>query len=335
MAASQYSIFTSSDVSGPGKIAGTNGDLIRVLTACLVTGYSGVTAVSWTNPIATASNIASYRPPSGSRLILVVGDDGTAAIGLGAKAAYFAGWETLAGIATPVGSGGGQFPTTAQFATVGAVVAVKSTTSDATLRSWILFADAYGFQFFVDSDSSGTAWMGCGFGDIFSAKLTTDTYRCMVNGNSFTAVNAANSMSDKIGIPYNAGSTNAYNSAGVTAHYVARTMGGGGGSVQVTPVGDASVVAATATNVSNRAGVIPFNPNTPQFIFPIRVFEFNGTYRGRMRGVYHTAHPTNNYTNGTTFSGSGDYAGKTFQVVGTAVNGGLWIMETSNTLDNN
>jgi hypothetical protein len=158
----------------------------------------------------------------------------------------------------------------------------------------------------------------------------------MILGNNVAGVGAAQSMVDKFGVPYNVGGTFAYNSAGVEGHFVARTMGGGGASVRVTPVGDSGVVAAYGTNYSNRAGVIPFNPNTPQFIFPIRVFEFNnGTYRGRMRGIYHSAHPSNNYSNGSTFAGSGDYAGKTFQVVGTAINGGLWIVETSNTLENN
>ena len=68
---SQFTIYSSSDVGGPGLITGTTGSLITVLDACLVNGYSGKSAAGWTKPLGTLSgSISAYQQGSGSKLDL-------------------------------------------------------------------------------------------------------------------------------------------------------------------------------------------------------------------------------------------------------------------------
>ena len=54
-----------------------------------------------------------------------------------------------------------------------------------------------------------------------------------------------------------------------------------------------------------------------------------------MRGFYHLCHAIAGFSDGQTFSGSGDYAGKTFQVVKQSANNGLYCIEISNTVETN
>ncbi len=342
MAVSQYSIFSSNDASGPGLLASTNGDLIRVLTACLVTGYSGVTAVNWTNPIATASNIASYRPPLGSRKILVVGDDGNSAVYGGARAAYFTGWRTLAGVGTPVGSGTGQFPTAAQYGSVGAALVFKSDTNGAS-RPWTIFADGYGFLLFTDITAAGGVIAGHGFGDIYSYNLSDDN-RCAVFGNGSGGTNVNGVIFDRLAMATGS-STNIYAVAtgDIDGLYMAGPAGSGGASTRFIPFGDTAAQKNTGgSGYSSYYGTLPLGPANSHMIAPVRLMNTSGLIRGRIRGLYHPLHPGINYSNGGVFNGGGDYAGKTFMTIGpggsSSVNlagSGFWIVETSNTLLNN
>jgi hypothetical protein len=50
--------------------------------------------------------------------------------------------------------------------------------------------------------------------------------------------------------------------------------------------------------------------------------------RGRIRGFYHILHAAGGFADGDTFTGTGDYAGRTFIVVKGA-NGGLAAVETT------
>jgi len=61
----------------------------------------------------------------------------------------------------------------------------------------------------------------------------------------------------------------------------------------------------------------------------------SGAVRGRLRGIYQVLHPTGNFSDGQTFSGGGDYAGKDFIIISKGYSSGFWAVETSNTVETN
>jgi hypothetical protein len=67
---------------------------------------------------------------------------------------------------------------------------------------------------------------------------------------------------------------------------------------------------------------------------PFTLYE-SGHRRGRLRGLYHVCTYWSNVFTGMTFNGSGDYAGKTFQIISEVMNETAVAVETSNTVETN
>jgi len=332
MPVSQFTIYSSSDASGPGPIQGVVGDMLRVLNACLVNGYPGKAAAGWTKPLADSANAGCYQNGTGSSQLNLHIDD------TAAQYAYATGWETISAVGG-VGTGTGQFPTPAQHGTTGRVNWIKSTTASAVPRTWIIAADAHTCYMWTDIGSNGV-YAHYAFGDVFSLKPTTDTYRCMIYGSSIgtTMLTAPTGMCDCLT------SSQAATYWGVAnpnfiMHYMARTWGGGGSSIQIGRGGDLQVSIqfnATYPYAAYQFGNQPYGPDNTVYMSPLRVFEYpSGQYRGRFRGLYMPAHYYTQFSDGQTFSGAGDYAGKTFQVVHRGGNLGVWLVETSNTVETN
>lgn len=328
MSVSQFIQYSSGDASGPGAIQGVVGDVLRVLDLCLVNGYSGKAAAGWSKPFANSGNIGCYQNGTGSTgLGVVINDNGPNATSL-AKEAWATGWESIAGIGAPVGTGTGQFPTAAQLLTTGHTVIRKSTSADATHRNWTVFADAHTAYLLIQTgDGSATTYSGFMFGDVFSLKSTADNYRCMIIGNPTE----------------NAGTAGAFNSASLAnaataGNFLARTYGGGGASVTAGKHGDGNKSVTTA--YFDGLAQTPNGPDNSYYLCPIWVHEPSaGIIRGRLRGVYQLCHPKASFSDGQTFNGMGDYAGKTFQVVrdiyGPASVLSHMVWETSNTVETN
>jgi hypothetical protein len=127
-------------------------------------------------------------------------------------------------------------------------------------------------------------------------------------------------------------------------HYMARTYGGGGTSINVGKLFDStkcignSNVNAGAVGAIAMLGVMqtPNGPDNSLYLSPVSVYESTtSTVRGRLRGIYQVCHPLASFSDGQTFSGGGDYAGKTFQVISKMVNGGFCAVETSATVETN
>lgn len=324
MAISQYNYYNSGDASAP-QVNGTAGSLISVLDACLVTGYGAKTAAGWSHPVATASNVASYQQGAGSGLSLVVNDNGPNATAAG-KEAWAIGWEHVTAVTAPSGVGTGQFPSPVQ-AVSGHVVWRKSTSADTTSRAWQMWADASTFNLWVSGGDSATLQEGMIFGDIFSMGGATDIFRCFILGKEIE-----NSSSSGVTAATHIAST------AVAGHYMARSFGGGGSSVQVGKHGD----AAKAGSLTLLTGLLQ-SPNAPDdsyYMGPVWIHDPAGNViRGRLRGVYQMCHPPAGFSDGQTFAGSNDYAGKTFQIMKGAASGGtsglIWVYETSATLETN
>lgn len=334
MANSQFTIYSYQDANGPGVIYGAAGDLLRVLDLILVNGYTGKTAAGWSKPIANASNCGCYKPASGARQTLYVNDNGSNVTST-FKEAWVTGWESITAVTSPVGTGVGQFPLPSQQLTTGHGVVRKSATADGTTgRAWIAFADAYTLYLFISpGDTFGTYNGNLFFGDIFSLGAAADAFRTILvaaaGENSSTIGSSTLNGSDYIG-NYNAG-TNV-----IVGHWMPRTFGGQGTSIQVMKQGDMSKTALATSGAMLGSVQTPNGPDTCLYVSAVSVVEFgNFCIRGRMRGMYHICHPTINFIDGQIFQGGSDVAGKTFQIVKPGAQGGFWGIETSATVETN
>lgn len=352
MATSQFTFYSSSDPNGPGPINGLTGSLLTILDACLVNGYPGKPAAGWDKPLPNLSgSLGCYRNISGSAMTLFVNDAGW--LLAGGKEAVIVGWEYLVGMTSSValpyplsitgshGSGYGQFPSQVLQPPFGHVLWRKSATADATQRSWFMYADQYTMYLFISSGDAPAVSQGngvyhtCIFGDIFSLKGVSDVGRCSIYGCRFDnsgywwVATTWNDMFDVI--PGSNGSSIPQQYAFTVlspSHFMARTAGGMPGAIQVCKYGDTSHTYEWARSHFyssstfyltgwDFAGGLPCPNGTDQSIYmaPVMIGESNAHIRGRLRGVFHFKHLSSNFTDGQIIQGSGDYAGKTFQVV--------------------
>lgn len=387
MATSQFTIYSSSDPSGPGPITGLTGSLITVLDACLVNGYPGKAAAGWTKQTANVTGsaagslsiIAAYKIVSGSQMTLVVNDSGAGNGGAGGTECAAAGWESLTGLtasnyvmtssgSNSVGVGFGQFPLPTQLF-LGNVQWRKSSTADNTPRYWIMFADSCSMYLFIQTGDATSYqygnYFGMSFGDIYSFRGSSDLYRCLLIGRATRAqphigpINAAGgtALYDGFdGMPiYSTGnsgntiavSTRPFLAQSSVGHYMPRTWGGGGSSISAVKVGDIGKISGTNSALAGGTyqlcwwpfGGILQTPNSADnslYLSPIQIGEqATISLRGRWRGIYQVCHPIGNFSDGQTFAGAGDYAGKTFQIVKTCQLGGFFAIETSPTVETN
>lgn len=303
-------VYRSTDSSAP-TLSGTVGDLINLLDKCLVTGYGSKSAAGWTKPY-TGTNAAVFRQGGGNQFYLDVNDNAPAT----AKEARVRGYETMSAVST----GTGLFPTVAQV-TNGLTIR-KSTTADATTRSWILIADDRTFYLgILAADSANVYWL-FSFGDFYST-LSGDSYRTLIMGRQLD-----NSGNDDAVMTMSSSPTGTQ-----TGHYIARNSIGTGTSIAFGKVGE-YILGGNSTTFS---GTLPY-PNPTDgglYLSPIRIVDTGSSpanaMRGFMRGLYQPLHAISAFTDRDTFSGTGPYAGKTFIVLKAAgfFSSGVYIIETS------
>ncbi len=351
---SQLVAFSSSDVAGPGLLTGAAGSLLTVLDACLVTGYAGHTlAAQWTKPIANSGNIGCYTQGAGAGLSLLINDNGPSGTATYTEA-WAVGWESIAGIGAPVGTGSGQFPTPAQLLTTGHVVWRKSASADAATRSWWLFADSSTAYLFIATGDTAGVYYPAMFGDIFSLHGSSDAYRVMVigrgtensalAGTAFSATTPFGTDQFDAMVAANTNAAQSALSASAIGHFMARTWSGNGTSILVGKHFDVAKAHNTydandsVWHVMPMDGVVqsPNGPDNSIYMSPVVVHEPSANIvRGRLRGIYQVCHPTASFSDGQTCSGGGDYAGKSFQIIKSMVNGGFLAIETSATVETN
>jgi hypothetical protein len=280
---------------------------------------NSVTYLGWLEYY-SASNQRTYRQGSGSNQYYLHLDDSGPGAG-GAKEARIWGSETASAVLT----GTNLFPTSSQSSTH--TFARKSTTADATTRGWIVVADGRTVYMFVLTGDVVGNYMGWMFGEIYSFKGAGDSGRCAVHGrvaeNSGTAGNES----------FDLGATIGSNNSGV---WLARDTQNNVGAIAAGKVGDISLGHA---NGGVNVGTLTFtNPSDSRiYLVPVRVMQTTGgnQIRGRMRGLWWSAHAISNFSDGDTLSGTGDLAGKTFLIIKGTPNSGLHVLETSNTWESN
>ena len=343
MATSQFTLYSSSDVSGPGLLTGQAGMLLALLDACLVNGYAGKSAAGWSKPYVNSGNIGCYKQGAGAGFGLVINDNGPNVTST-YKEAWGTAWESVAGVGAPVGSGSGQFPTPAQLLTTGHTVWRKSTSADSAGRAWLLAADASTFYLWIATGDAVGAYYANFFGDAFSMAGASDAYRCVIVAGA--AENAPSPTAGSYSCDLIAATINSQ-----PGKFMARTVGGGGTSILIGNIGNPSLTAGlvgssyAAGLVLNGALQTPNSADNSIYLSPIWVYESVGQLiRGRMRGLFQIGHPSTNFTDGQTFAGGGDYAGKAFRIVktgpafvagGTAAYIAMWALEISATVETN
>jgi hypothetical protein len=244
-----------------------------------------------------------------------------------------------------VGFGYGQFPLPQQLLS-GNVIWRKSSAANGTqLNPWVLIADASTFYLFVQTGDTSGIYYFMGFGDFYSLKGATDAWRCMIMGRSTANTSGGANTVDWTDLiacgPFGTTNSNTLNIA-QPAHYIARTMGGTGGSLAFTKKGDGTVSFVSAANTSPVGTVLQGTLSCPNgadnsiYLSPIWMVDPTGpSLRGRMRGSYQILHNIANFADGQTFNGVGDFAGKTFMIIQRSLALGGWCIEISNTVDTN
>lgn len=300
----QFKRYSSVDAGGPGPIIGAAGSLITLLRACLVSGYGAFAPAGWGEPIAAAGNIAAFRPGAGTRFHLLVNDNGPNVTST-FKEAWVTGWETLAGIAAPVGSGAGQFPTPAQLLTTGHGVCRKSNTADGVGRDWVLYADDRTMYLFILSADVADYYTMLFFGDIYSFSTVADPYSCVLCCR--TVENSATNNIEGFGT-----GLQTVTSAALPGMYLARAWGGAPGSLSCGFQGD----YGKGGFLSMRGTVqYPNGPDNSMYLSPLWVIERgSGTLRGMFRGLYQVCHAATSFTDGQVFYGANEFNGKSFEI---------------------
>jgi hypothetical protein len=302
-----------------GTITGEVGSLITALDAILVTGQG------WTKSF-SGTNKAVYRAPSGNQLYLRVDDNGPGAGG--AKEARITGYETMSDVDT----GTGPFPTAAQGVGGVAMVAVrKSVSADSTARSYKAWADSRTIMFFCSTGDQATEYRTFMFGEIYSF-VNSDSYRTAICGRA--AENSGTLNNERLGT-YQA----TIGTAG-SGFFVARGHTGLSTSVLMGRHTDQA-----KSTVDGFIGGVPY-PNPADgglvlgriWLHDLVTSPIQGI-RGRIRGLWVPFHAAASYNDGDTFSGTGELAGKTFELVKTFGSAGgvsgVAVIETSNTLETN
>lgn len=355
MPTSQFTIYTSSDTSGPGLLTGLSGSLIPILDAVLVNGYGSKAPAGWTKPLPNSASVyACYQPGSGSKFNLFINDNA----GQVQNEAYMVGWESITSLCqgTPalnVGAGTGQFPYISQSLTTGRVVLRKSLTVNTVGRPWVIVADAYTAYIWIQTGDPQIASLGYtlfSFGDIFSLRGTADAWRCHILGvyvdNTANPSNNRVSCGEYIAVgPWTGGTLNGMTNAGQPGQWMARNAWGTSNSRGFYKRGDPVVatIVETQTDGSNHSllnGVLPCpnNGDSAYYLCPLSVVDGGNAspyIRGRMRGLYQFGHAQSNFNDGQLISGSVDYAGKMFQIVSPSIRGGFWAFEVSPTVETN
>lgn len=297
-------VYRSTDASAP-VLSGTAGTLIGVLDACLVNGYGAKAAAGWAKSY-SGTNLAAYRAATGNRLYLRVDDTGT-------QTARVRGYEAM----SDVNTGTGPFPTDVQLS--GGAYIYKSSAASSAARPWLLVTNGTMVYMFIDQAASAATIQALFFGD-FTSVHSGDAYNTVLVASTSDANNTSGAAICTANV-----------NATAAGNWVPRSYTQTGTSVNVGKHCDAA-----RTNAATTLGTGGFGYPAPDgglWMTPIWIHEPTAVaLRGVLPGLFAPCH-NKPFTHGDTFSGSGSYSGKTFDVV-TAMNAattGQLFVETSNT----
>ncbi len=307
-------VYTSADTGAPVLTGSTAGDLINLLTKCLVDGYGSKAGAGWTKPF-TAANRAAFKTGAGSRGRYLYVDDTRST---SSYAARVYGMDVMTGI----DAGEGRFPSNDVYPG-GMYWHVHYTGSTSMGRPWVIVASEkimyLYLQNYPDAGSSNTQYREFyWFGD-YDAFSPANTYNTIIQGKTSSPTTSEQDPFNSS----NVGST----SAGL---YAPRSYNGLGGAIQLGRRHDYGL-SNTSTWGGNGSLSYPHGPDGALMMSPVWIHEPGSTNMaallGKMPGLWAPLQYVLN--TGDTFQGAGDLAGKSFmafrQYEGRAV------LETSDT----
>jgi hypothetical protein len=313
-------VYSSTDASAP-VITNTNGSLIALLYACLVTGYGSKPGAGWSRPY-TGTNLAVFQQGAGGNgRYLRVFDGGTQGDAQG-RAVKLRAYNAM----TAVSTGTNPFPTTGQKSGNGMNYLYRHSSHPGT-PIWTVYASSSWFWIitstYYDGSTPNYHWSMMGFGTFNSEKAGDTFNQALIASNSddggwpgYTNIPmAASSMYDK-GI------------------FVERSDTGAGGS----QFGDLVSYGTTGWLGTGNSTTFPYPNRVKSALLQEKPQLWCDNYhRGYLPGLWASLHiPADLGGDGTTWSGTtGLLAGKSFRLYGALdpfYTGGAYpIIETSNT----
>ena len=295
--------------AGAPALSGSAGSLITVLDFCLVT------TLGWTKTAGTNNGI--YRAPTGNRRYLAVWDgtttyatmrgfeNATVNTNMSTTVPTYSTTRTLA------------FPTSAQHAA--ALPIAKSDVADTSERPWTFVSNGTSFYFCCAPLAAGAAtdWVMMFFGDYESYKAG-DVWNTAITSHNDVGDTTNNSPVALVNTIDNL-------SLGL---FSARSYTQIGGSVAMGRSSD-PVRSKASPFMGYTGGVYPSPIEGGLLLGGVFVHELAGI-RGRMPGLWNPLHPAA-MGHGDTFSGSGELAGRTFEVFSGVANQVRFVLETSDT----
>lgn len=269
-------IYRSTDASAP-VLRGQAGSLVALLDACLVTGYGSKSAAGWTKPY-TGTNKAAFRI-GGTGHYLRVDDAFNTFI-----EASVTGYTAMSDVDT----GTGLTPASAVRAFR------KSNTADATARAWVVAADERTFYLWMQFN--GSLYATTGFGEYFSF-ASSDTSKVLLMARTSLNTSTAQSL-EGVGAP----SPSAFSITGFEGYLPSSTTAAQAGIMKL-----AGANTAAASAFPNAVDSLAYLGR--HFVVA------NFSVRGYLRGLYEMLNGGTGVANGDTFSGTGDFAGRTFEVI--------------------
>lgn len=306
-------IYTSADVGAPPLRGNSPGDLIALLTACLVNGYGSLAGAGWTREFVNVDQtIAAFKQGLGSNGMYLRVDDTEVVATTARRSARVVGYETMSDLNTGLP---GPFPSNAQVA--GGLrwptMSFDSTAyaSRNTARPWVLIADEKFFWFHWSTSPTANVrnYREMGFFGDFNSFNPSDAFNTCISG--WAADN--NNTTGNPAPPANGTSSMTSTSAGF---YLARSNDQTTGPTAAGHHGDYVKVNNSYWATANGGMSYPNAADGSVYLTPIWVHEPTGpVLRGVLPGMWGFCHSTNTINTNDTFDGQGPMTGKKFSMI--------------------
>lgn len=317
-------VYQNTDPDAPPLRGNTPGDLLNLLTKCLVDGYGDKPGAGWTRPF-VSGNVGVFRQgPGGNDMCLRVDDSPP---GGSRRAARVRGYVTMSDINT----GAGPFPLDDQVSGGGYwFVQYNGTNGLADARPWLLIADENFFYLMIvthptTSQAPQFMYGECYFfGDIVEYG-PTDVFGTLIGCGTSAANDAHTSEAPTLTLR-----TNLSSSANGNV-FIARRWDQEGGSVVTNFHSDA---VRGGPSYPGYQGVVryPNGPDNRLYMAPVWIGDSHvpgdPVVRGHLPGFWNPLHATP-FNRLDTFTGHGDLAGKEF--ITWRSDQACWAIETSDT----
>jgi hypothetical protein len=321
-----WTIYRSTDTDAP-VLTGEVGKLVDLLDDCLVNGYGAKAAAGWSK-VYSGTNKAVYRPGVAARARPFIRIDDNSP---DSHAGYcrLSAFEDMQDVDT----GDAEWT---YFASSPYFYPRKSTTADSTARPWIVAADDRTCLLLINNGFSGSRYHGTYIGEFFS-HVPSDSYQaCVIGRRNFSTAAPSTAYSvDNFGWSESQLSTADSNMGTYPGGVIMRDYDG-------TPdLASCSTIAHGAARLFGVGLLSGTNPADGELWFtdmPLITNRGAVCLRGKLRGCWLGLWTQEFFAGGDIFSGTGEMAGKSFEIISLASardNSSDWtnfVLETSDTV---